>query len=306
MKPETPIQRHRIDSAVHIAMNTPEKDEVTYQHKVLAQTCLPYRNPGDDVTEWVRKGHNTALMIQAVKVLDLEGNPIIVGLPYGAKARLLMIYINEQAVLQNSPLIDVEEHMTAFLREVHGKPLRGHQIREYKNQMSRLSACMFTMSVSDGREKAINKQGTIIDEFDLWFPKDDKQKVLWSSNIKLSEAYFESLKKYIVPLNRSAVGALSNSAMGLDIYTWLAQRLHHIPKENEQFVSWKNLKDQFGQGYKKMGKFKEVFRDTLDMVLTQYPQARSCIKEDDNKGFWMKRAAPPVPYRKSTNQLVEN
>ena len=306
MKPETPIQKKRIDSAVHIALNRPEKDEVTYQHKVLAQTCLPYRNPGDDVTKWIRKGHNTALMIQAVDVLNADGDAVTVGLPYGAKARLLMIYINEQAVLQDSPLINVEEHMTAFLREVHGKSLDGRQINQYKNQMARLSACMFTMSVSDGHDKAMNKQGTIVDEFDLWFPKDDNQKVLWSSKIKLSEAYFSSLKKYIVPLNRNAVGALSNSAMGLDIYAWLAQRLHHIPEGEEQFVSWKNLKDQFGQGYKKMGKFKEIFRDTIDVVLMQYPQARSRFKEEHNKGYWMTRAVPPVPYRKSEKQLLKS
>lgn len=303
MKELSPIKQRMLESAVHIGQHEPDKHEVTYQHKVLAQTCLPYRNPGDEVTEWIRQGHNTALMIQAMKVLHPKtGKAVTLGLPYGPKARLLMIYINEQAVLQDSPLIDVEEHMTWFLREVHGKPLDGRQINQYKNQMARLAAADFSINVTLSNEQMVVEAGRIVHRFDLWFPKDNNQRVLWSSKIQLSEEYFQSLKKYLVPLNRHAVGALSNSAMGLDIYAWLAQRLHHIPDQKQQFVAWQNLKDQFGQGYKQMKKFKEVFRTTLDMVLTQYPQARVHMVEDTNKGYYLEKAEPPVPYRKRLEQ----
>ena len=299
MKDLSPIKQRLLKSAVHIGQHEPEKYEVTYQHKVLAQTCLPYRNPGDEVAEWIRQGNNTALMIQAMKVLNPKtGKTITPGLPYGPKARLLMIYINEQAVLQNSPLIDVEEHMTGFLREVHGRPLDGRQIRQYKNQMARIAACDFSITVALSKERTVTEGGRIVRRFDLWFPKDGNQKVLWSSQIQLSEEYFQSLKKYLVPLNRHAIGALSNNAMGLDIYAWLAQRLHHISNQRQQFVSWKNLKDQFGQGYDKMKNFKRVFRETLAMVLTQYPQARRHITEDTNKGYYLEKSEPPVPYRK--------
>ena len=299
MKELSPIKKRMLKSAVHIGQHEPAKHEVTYQHKVLAQTCLPYRNPGDDVTEWIRQGKNTALLIQAMKVLHPKtGKAVTPGLPYGPKARLLLIYINEQAVLQDSPVIDVEEHMTGFLRDVHGRQLDGRQIRQYKNQMARLAACDFSINVTQSDDRTIVEAGRIVHRFDLWFSKDANQKILWSSTIQLSEEYFQSLKKYLVPLNRHAVGALSNNAMGLDIYAWLAQRLHHIPEDGQQFVAWQNLKDQFGQGYAKMKNFKRVFRETLSTVLTQYPQARPCVTENTNKGFYLEKSAPPVPYRK--------
>ena len=38
--------------------------------------------------------------------------------------------------------------------------------------------------------------------------------------------------------------------MALDIYCWLAQRLHRIPTGQPQFVSWGAIYDQFGQGYR--------------------------------------------------------
>jgi hypothetical protein len=299
MKELSPIKQRMLKSAVHIGQYDPEKHEVTYQHKVLAQTCLPYRNLGDDVTKWVRHGKNTVLLIQAMDVIHPKtGEMVTPGLPYGPKARLLMIYINEQAVLQDSPLIDVEEHMTGFLRDVHGKQLDGRQIRQYKNQMARLASCDFSINVTQTDNRTIVEAGRIVHRFDLWFPKDANQKVLWSSKIQLSEEYFKSLRKYLVPLNRHAVGALSNNAMGLDIYAWLAQRLHHIPEDTQQFVAWQNLKDQFGQGYGQMKNFKRVFRETLSMVLMQYPQAKAHMIEDTNKGYYLDKAAPPVPYRK--------
>ena len=63
--------------------------------------------------------------------------------------------------------------------------------------------------------------------------------------------------------------------MGLDIYAWLAQRLHRVNPGKPAFIPWTALKDQFGWHYGRMDKFKRVFRQTLDMVLSQYRGARS-------------------------------
>jgi hypothetical protein len=44
------------------------------------------------------------------------------------------------------------------------------------------------------------------------------------------------------------VDRLAHSALALDIYCWLAQRLHRIPADKPQLISWSALYDQFGQG----------------------------------------------------------
>lgn len=57
---------------------------------------------------------------------------------------------------------------------------------------------------------------------------------LWTSTIHLNGKYFASLKKHAVPLDERALAALSHSAMALDIYAWLAQRLHRVPRGRPQ------------------------------------------------------------------------
>ena len=142
-------------------------------------------------------------------------------------------------------------------------------MRTIKDQLSRLSASSVRLGiVRDGRAITVNSQ--IVTAFDLWFPKDARQRVLWPSIVRLSLDYFESLQRHAVPLDERAIAALSHSAMGLDIYTWLAQRLHRVRPGKPAFVPWAALRDQFGWHYRHMRKFKQVFRQTLDMVLSQY------------------------------------
>ena len=82
--------------------------------------------------------------------------------------------------------------------------------------------------------------------------------------------------------------------MGLDIYAWLAQRLHRVDLRKPQFIPWTALKEQFGWHYTRMRKFREVFCRTVDMVLTQYRGARV---EADSKGLTLRNSSPPVKGR---------
>jgi Plasmid encoded RepA protein len=97
-----------------------------------------------------------------------------------------------------------------------------------------------------------------------------------------------------VPLDERAIANLSNSAMGLDIYMWLAQRLHRVIPTKPQFIPWTAVKEQFGWNYGKMFKFKDVFHTTLRNVKTQYPGARFTL---DGKGMILFNSPPPVSKR---------
>lgn len=296
-QPKT-IKDRLVNGAVDIYQNPPEPGQVSYQHLVMASNCMPYRNPGEEGKTWHRTNGHTGLLIEAGSVMNPDtGEVVTPGLPYGPKARLIMIFLHHEAIKHNSPVIYVEENMTSLIHRLQGgKDVNGRVIKSYKEQLARLSSCYFTLAVSLDKNHAINKRAQVIDEFDLWFPKDGSQRVLWSSSIRLSDKYFESLKTYLVPLDERAVANLSNNAMALDIYAWLAQRLHRIQQGQPYPLAWQMLREQFGDGYKNMNDFKKIFRKTLDKVLTQYPAARGRVNEEDNKGFWLHKAAPPVPY----------
>lgn len=131
----------------------------------------------------------------------------------------------------------------------------------------------------------------IVDGFELWLPKDDRQRVLWPSFVELDQRYFESLQAHAVPLDERAIGALSHSAMALDIYVWLAQRLHRIPKPHRQFVAWTAVKDQFGTDYARVRKFREVFMEALRQVVAVYPAAKIDVT---GRGLYLYTSPPPV------------
>jgi Plasmid encoded RepA protein len=121
--------------------------------------------------------------------------------------------------------------------------------------------------------------------------KNDRQRVLWPSTIRQSSDYYESLQAHAVPLREESVAALAHSAMALDLYAWLAQRLHRVKPEKPQFISWVALKGQFGPDYGRMDNFKAFFRKELKQVWTQYKAARLDL---DDKGMTLWHSEPPT------------
>jgi hypothetical protein len=294
----TLVQKRAVESGIDIVMYPPE--DIAYQHTVFCQTCLPYRNPGDDVRVWERRQGQVLLRIEAGAALNPETDQFDeLGLPFGPKSRLILSHLNSEALKNSSPVVEVEGSFTGFVKRV-ADPLKqgrsdpnGRELKAFKTQLSSLSASSIRLGVKY-EERAVTIKSDIIQAFDLWFPKNDNQRVLWPSVIRLSDDYFASLAKHAVPLDERALSALAHSAMALDIYTWLAQRLHRVTANRPQFVSWAALKGQFGDGYGHMNNFRRVFIQTLRLVHGQYQTAQI---EIHTKGMTLFHSLPPVPPR---------
>ena len=291
IKPPSPIQRRLILSAGKIATGDPES--IIFQHTVFCQTSLPYRDPGDEVRTWERRNGKARLKIVAGEALHpLTDEFVPVSLPFGSKPRLILAYLNGEALRQGSPEIDVDGSFSAFLRRL-GLARNGRNIAIVKDQLTRLSAAHILLGLAqDGR--AATLESKIVSGFDLWLPKDERQRVLWPTTVRLSLDYFDSLQNHAVPLDETAVAALAHTAMGLDIYAWLAQRLHRIAPDKPAFITWVALKEQFGQDYARVRKFREVFTYTAHLVWTQYQGARF---ECDDQGMTLYNSPPPIKGR---------
>jgi len=295
----TPINKRMFNSQVDIMTFKGKIEDAIFQHSVLCQTFLPYRNLGDDVNIWKHKQGDVNLAIQANQAFNPETEDYEkVGIPYGAKARLILAHINSEAIRNQSPVVDVEDSMSAFIRRI-GLNVDGRTIAEVKKQLRRLTVSTLSLGYKD-ENRGVQIDLKIIKAFDIWFPKDDRQRVLWTSNIRLTDDYFNSLSNHAIPLDERALAALAHNAMALDIYAWLAQRLHRINKQKPQFITWAAIKDQFGGHYKRMAEFKRVFRKYLALSLMQYPNAK--IKEEHNKGFWLHNSLSPIE-KKTTYHL---
>jgi hypothetical protein len=291
-EPLTPVQRRLIQATA-----LEEARELLFQHTVLCQTCLPYRDPGDETREWKRKQGTVSLLVEAGQAIHPRTDEWIkIGLPWGAKPRLILSHLNAEAIRQGSPLIEIDASLRGFVRRLKLDP-GGRNFRTIKDQLSRLSAASIRLGLSrDGR--AVTIKSNIVGEFELWFPKDERQKVLWPSTVRLSQDYFDSLQKHAVPLEEGAISRLAHSAMALDIYAWLAQRLHRIPKDEPQFVPWARLHEQFGQGFARIRAFRSKFLEALRQVKAVYSAARLEEEIDGSgqpRGLTLCNSPTPVP-----------
>jgi hypothetical protein len=266
--------------------------EITYQHTVLCQVSLPYANPGE-LSEWDRSQGAVSLKVYAGEVHEPESRKWIrLGLPFGPKPRLVLAYLNSYALRHRTPEIDVGNSLTEFVKDL-GLCSDGRSIRTVKEQLARLSAAEIRMALAfEDQVRQVNTH--IVDEFDLWFPKDERQRVLWPSRVVLDARYYHSLTEHAVPLDRGTLGRLADSALALDVYAWLAQRLYRIRHDRPALIPWTALKAQFGSGYGRIRDFRARFRATLGRVLAEYRTARV---EVDGRGLTLRFSPPPIPAR---------
>jgi hypothetical protein len=293
--PPKAISRSRTETGELILQVPPAGSTIDYHHSYLCQTSLPYR-PTDALT-WEREQGTISLSIEAGRVRQGDARQgrkwVQLPLPHGEKPRLLLIHLNSEAIRTGSPVVDVEATMTAFARAV-GLDTNGPALRDFKDQLSRLSAATVRFEVND-HDHVVQLNSQIISGFDLWWPKGDHDRVAWPSLLRLSPEYFASLQRHAVPLDERAIMALKGSSLALDVYTWLAQRLHRIKHPSpSQSISWLKLKEQFGPDYSRARDFRVRFTPVLATVLAVYPTARV---EVTDLGVTLFRSPPPVSKR---------
>ena len=261
---------------------------IVFQHTVFCQTGLPYRDPGD-LQRWERTNGHVSLLVERGSLRAPDRTWVQQGYPFGPKPRLILAYLSTQAIQQQSPIVQVEATLSSFLKRL-GFSNDGRNYRVFLDQLARLSAAKMTLGV-DHPDKAGTYPLPIVGGFEVWREKDENQRLLWEPTVTFSSDYFKSLMVHAVPLDERALVALSNNAMALDIYSWLAQRLHRVHAREEAFITWVRLKEQFGQDYAAMFKFKQVFRHTLEKVVAVYPTARLGL---DGHGMTLRNSPPPV------------
>src|SRR5450759_703017 len=139
-----------IQSAV--AISEQGRPDIAYQHSIFCQCAMPLRDPGDAVRTWDREQGRISIRIKAGEAKHPEtGEWVDVGLPFGPKPRLILAFLNTQAILTNSNTIEVEDSLTSFTDRI-GFTKDGRTIRTVKEQLTRLCASDFTFGTAkDGR-----------------------------------------------------------------------------------------------------------------------------------------------------------
>lgn len=254
-----------IDASADIMREPP--DGADFLHAVMCQVGLPRSH--QESRAFTRTSGAVSLRVDAGDLWDgkrWQPQP----LPYGTRPRLAMVHISSEAVRTKSPHIEVGDSVHDFLRTLH-MDTSGRGYAMFRKQMSALAACRMSIGVLSG-DIATTIDAKPIERFDAWLHPTGEQRVLWPGNLTLSEKFFTTLVEHAVPLDKRALRALSHTALGMDIYTWLAHRLCRV--RGSVRLSWGNMRDQFGQEYADPKDFKRKFTTAMRAALAVYPQAK--------------------------------
>jgi Plasmid encoded RepA protein len=301
LKEGGPVSLRLIQTQTHI--RTSEELAMVWSHAVFCQIGLPYRDPGDEVREWERRNGNLFLKVNAGEALNPDTEQWVkLGLPWGPKVRLVQIYLDTQAVKTQSPIIETDSSLTRFITEKLKLHSKGGNIRLVKDALARLAASTFRIGKLIEKGAKTVPALPIVEDFDVWFQKDERQRVLFPSFVQYTQRYYDDLVEHAVPLLEDAVAALSHNAMALDIYRWLTHRLTRIKPNCPILLFWNVVHEQFG-GPARLDNFRREFLQALNEVLAVYPQAQGSVYVDadrsstrckDGRGLWLCHAAPPV------------
>ena len=228
----SPSRRRNLIARRAFEETGPTQDDLRHVHSVLAICGLPYKSIPIDVRAFERRQGNMALDVSAGFLRDDKGQQIVQPLPYGPKARLILMHLCSQAVYNKSPVIDLNDTFTAFVRELGFNDSGGPRgaLTAFKHQLNALAACTMSLSVWQPGVRVRTERITPIKSFDLWLSDNLHQRALWPSTLSFSLDFYESLKMHALPINIRAVRAFAGSARTLDTYYWLSYRITRLQK----------------------------------------------------------------------------
>jgi len=239
------LDRRPVDVA---ASYMPDEDSgIGFIYSGLCQAALPHKRL-PSTTAWQVTSDHITLVVDPGSKPGANNTPEPVGVPYGSRARLIMLYLQSEAIRTGSRQVHLGRSMRDWLKRM-GVPIGGKSMLMIRDQAERISWCRLSFNFSASRGTQVRHR-TIVDDALFLDANDGVQGSLFLETAKLSEFFFEELQRHSVPLEDAAIRAISNNSMALDLYAWLAFRLHALKAPTP--VSWTALKGQFGSGFKSM------------------------------------------------------
>nr|WP_294563789.1 replication protein RepA [uncultured Rhodopila sp.] len=275
--------RPLIDIAAEVLSDDTQRIGISYTGFCL--TALPHKRLPDD-QPWEKKGHKVTLLVEPGR-LKHGGKIKLFGVPYGARARMILLYLQTQAIRTSSREVELGRSMRDWMERM-GLAVGGETAHALREQAARISACSLKFfwenAGSDGFER-----GAIVRSGLRFQAEDTAQGLLWEDRVVLDEAFYAALRNHPVPVLEAAIRQLRDRSMSLDIYVWLAWRCHQIGKPTP--ISWPAVHAQFGAGFKAVRQFKPRFIEALEAALAAYPEARVYL---DDKAITLYPARPPI------------
>jgi hypothetical protein len=273
-------ERQVIEAAYQV-MND-DADRMGFTYSGFALTSLPHKEvPG---LMWRRASHNLTLLLESGR--DQLGHPL--GIPYGSYARFILLFLQTEAIKTSSREIELGRSMRVWMESM-GLSIGGATYRKVSDQARRISGCRLTFFGEDGEKDIRSNGGFVKTAITLSSLDDDGRATVWSDRVLLDEDFYRALREHPVPISETALRAIGPRSLVIDVYIWLAYRLHAVRDSVD--VGWAALQRQFGIGFSRPRQFRMYFLECLDLAMAAYPDARVSLSD---RGVVLHRSRPPV------------
>jgi len=279
-------QRPLVDIAAEIMADDRQAIGISYTGFCL--TSLPHKRLPDD-QPWQKHGHRITLLVEPGRLQTQAGDLKLYGVPYGARARMILLYLQTQAVRTGSPQVALGRSMRDWMERM-GLAIGGETVKSLREQSARISSCTLKFFWEGEEDKGRGfKRASIVDSGLEFAVSDSPQGTLWEDQVVLDPTFYKALRDHPVPVQEAAIRALRDRSMSLDLYVWLAYRLHTLHKATP--ITWSAISAQFGAGFEKLFHFKPRFIEALAAAVAAYPEARV---ELTDTGITLFPSRPPV------------
>jgi hypothetical protein len=283
-----PEKKRLVDIAAEVMADDTGRIGMSYSGFCL--TGLPHKRLPDDQA-WSKRGHRVALIVEPGR-RDSGTKPQFIGVPYGARARMILLYLQTQAIRTGSREVELGRSMHDWLQRM-GLSWGGRTDRALRDQADRISACHLRFEWDRDRDSGYTKGGFVQSGFRFHNrPDDGRQPALWDDRVVLDPNFYDALRKHPVPLREAALRELADRSLSLDLYIWMSYRLHTLDRPTP--VRWAALSDQFGGSYSRQRDFVRDFAKALAPAVVAYPEAKV---EVDDEGIILHPSRPPVAPR---------
>ena len=262
-----------------------DANSLVFLAKPFIQTTLPHRDPGD-IRVWFRKNGRLTLSIKPGYEQNPEtGEGYSLGIPYGSIPRLLLIWMNTEALRTGKKTLELGHTLSDFMRQLGLDPRHGGKkgdIERLKDQMTRMFRSLFSLDEVLQTEKGTSKRWMDMQVVSLgcmsWFQTRDYrfnadpkslEEEIDGSWIQLTDLFHESITSSTVPLDMRIIQELKQSPLALDIYAWMVHRTfgtYESLSKKPSFVTWQQLHDQFGTNYGDINNFKKKAKKILKTI----------------------------------------
>jgi len=276
----TKHERMVIEAAYQVLSDDAERMGFTYSG--FALTSLPHKP--QQATTWRREGHNLTLVLQA----GVDRNEKNLGLPYGSYARFILLFLQSEAIRTQSREVELGRSMRVWLGSKMGLSIGGMTYKNVSEQAKRISGCSLTFFADRDGAQIKSRGGFVKTEITMTNVIGD-QPTLWQDRVLLDEDFYRALREHPVPVSEAALRAIGPRSLVIDVYIWLAYRLHALRRDTE--VGWPSLYAQFGAGVGRIRGFRKYFIECLAIATAAYPEARIDIGE---RGVILRPSRPAI------------